>query len=520
MTHRLSIYTGLILSTFLVVTLSTGCKSSKNDHDAPPPLVEKPDSKLVKPPTPIEVDNLTATVTSANEVLLTWDAPKKVTADVFEVALCRGHERVEDCSDTELESFDAYKNSLELTNLGPGTLNSFRVTIFSCTNPDDHYEEYISKGVWTTAVLPTWEDKDFQFWCNFPNKSKGLTLTIETILKAMVASTCSEAISEIPGGQISFDGLSYSRNGLFPIDLIPLAYFPNITTLDIDFSQIENLEPLSKLVNLKSLSLAGNLIKDIEPILGLTSLETLDLKMNDSLKDLSEISNLKNLTTLDLSNLSLYYVPDLSGLSKLENLMIDKLLIYDEVSIDEVVKVTFVTDLKWLKGLSNLKTLSAEENLWGWDLTGISQAPALETLRLSRSLVVNLAALKELKNLVHLHLTMTQTKDLSPLASLSHLESLYLEANEISDLSSLPNLPTLYEIDLSNNKIVDVSPLVKIKNLHEIILENNLVEDVSSLLPLEKEPHSFYIDLIGNPIVRTGVCPFENKEICLFSRSN
>jgi len=517
MKRRLSIYAGLLLSTFLVVVLSAGCKSSKKNDDSPPPTNELPDSKLKNPPIPIEVENLTATVTSANEVLLTWNTPKEVTSELFKVALCRGHEHVEDCSEDELEIFDAFKNSYELTNLGPGTLNSFKITIFSCPNSDG----CVSRGRWTSAILPTWEDKDFQFWCNFPNKSRGLALTVEAILKSMVASNCLEALTEIPGGHISLNDLSYSRDGIFPVDLVPLAYFPDITDLSIDFSQIENLEPLRKLVNLKSLSLAGNLVKDVEPILGLASLESLDLSMNDHLKDLSHISNLTNLKELRLHHLSLSYEPDFSGLSQLENLTIDGLTIYDNVSSEQEIKVSFVTHLKWLKGLSNLTVLSAQNSLWGWDLTGIEYVSTLETLELDESPLANRDQLKYLPKLTHLDMNKTGTADLGFISNLNaKLNSLELGSNEISNLAPLQNLSHLSEIDLSNNKIIDVSPLVKNKELRYINLENNLVEDASSLLPLEQEDHTLDLDiiLIGNPIVRTGVCPFNNKEICHFSK--
>jgi internalin A len=119
------------------------------------------------------------------------------------------------------------------------------------------------------------------------------------------------------------------------------AKLQQLTTLDLNWSQISNIEPLAAFTNLKDLNLERNDISDIKPLANLTNLTELNLRINNvsnikplhKLKFLSKLSlgfnqisnvtplaKLTNLTYLDISNNQIINIKSLSSLTKLTEL--------------------------------------------------------------------------------------------------------------------------------------------------------------------------------------------------------
>ena len=110
-----------------------------------------------------------------------------------------------------------------------------------------------------------------------------------------------------------------------------------------------------------------------------------------------------------------------------------------------------ITDITPLRGLTNLKALSLQNN------------------RIS-----DLTPLAGLTNLIELQLYGNQISDLTPLAELKNLEMLFLSRNQIIDVTPLAQLKKLEELSLGKNPIIAVTPLAGLTNLTNLSLDGNI----------------------------------------------
>lgn len=116
---------------------------------------------------------------------------------------------------------------------------------------------------------------------------------------------------------------------------------------------------------------------------------------------------------------------------------------------------------------TNLKELFLGEGSFD-DLSPISGATQLESLRASINQVSDLKPLSKLKKLDRLDLGRTQVKDLGPLSELTALTELSLDGTQVEDLSPLAKLTQLETLSVKGTKVKDLSPLDGLKKLKSV----------------------------------------------------
>ena len=223
----------------------------------------------------------------------------------------------------------------------------------------------------------------------------------------------------------------------------------SLREFDATFASISDLEGLQYAVNLSVLELNDNDIDELSPIKSLTNLTFLDLNRN-AIRNLSPLENLTGLTSLRLVDNTISDITPLENLTGLVNLGLGG---------------NDISDITPLENLTNLRTLSLSGNAID-DFTPLASLTTLRGLSLNAS----------------------NFSDLTPLENLTDLFELFLNANNISDLTPLGNLTNLSEVELANNSISDISALVDTGGFDgdSIDLRNNplspqALEDIETL---------------------------------------
>lgn len=180
----------------------------------------------------------------------------------------------------------------------------------------------------------------------------------------------------------------------------------------------------------------------------LTSLLTLNIRYSD-VNNISALSNLKSLTNLDLSDTR---VTDISALSNLKFLTDLKL---------NGTKVSDIRVLSNLKSLTNLKLRGTQIS----DIRVLSHLKSLANLELSDTKVSDIRVLSDLKSLTNLELSGTKVSDISALSGLKNLKSLDLSGIVIKDLSVLSRMFALKRINLQNSKTTSIPESLLYLNL-------------------------------------------------------
>ena len=202
-----------------------------------------------------------------------------------------------------------------------------------------------------------------------------------------------------------------------PLGNIYTSDLVQITSLNLQGSEVSNIQDLSALTNLKYLNLSINKISDISPLSKLTDLKTLNLFCNN-VSDISPLSSLTDLMKLDLFG----------------------------NNISDITPISNLTNLMWLS--------------LGYN-----------------TMISDISALSNLTELTRLYLSFNDICDISPLSNLTGLIELYLSHNSISDISPLSNLTGLMELCLSHNNIRDINLLSDLTNVTELYLDNNNIFD-------------------------------------------
>jgi internalin A len=117
--------------------------------------------------------------------------------------------------------------------------------------------------------------------------------------------------------------------------------------------------------------------------------------------------------------------------------------------------------------MTGLKELFLGEGTFD-DLSPISGATQLESLRASINQVSDLSPLSKLKKLDRLDLGRTQVKDIAPLSELTALTELQLDGTQVEDIKPLAKLTQLEVLSLKGTKVKDLSPLDGLKKLKSL----------------------------------------------------
>ena len=178
----------------------------------------------------------------------------------------------------------------------------------------------------------------------------------------------------------------------------------NLTSLNADKRQIEDLTGLEHAHNLRHLYLQENAISDISALSRLTQLTVLLLASNN-ISDISPLAELKQLTDLHLADNNISDISALTELKQLTNLH----LWWNNIS-----------DISALAGLKNLTRL----NIGGNNIRDIS-------------------VLAEVEQLTYLQIWNNDISDISPLIELKKPTALYIKQNPLSYASIHTHIPVI-----------------------------------------------------------------------------
>lgn len=305
----------------------------------------------------------------------------------------------------------------------------------------------------------------------------------------------------------------------------------DVTYLDLNGLNIEQLPDLSDFHALKGILLQNNPISDISSLDGDKRIVALNIS-NTNVKVLPDLPELRELlasnaalvdiSTLSkhidkLGNIQLLETPDIdyAPLAKAANLF----WIYvgnSGMPLDDVVyqllrqnakleRVGLIADefndLTALAEKSSLEQVSLHAQkgaLSAETLTAISNLGLLNKLVLENCGISSLTFLEHLTNLTTLNLSGNEIRDLAPLAGLP-LTSFSAQRNEITDVTALASIPTLKVLILDNNKIADIEPLYALQELIGLLLTNNIITDISELGKLKNLTH---LHLSNNPLAQ------------------
>ncbi len=146
-----------------------------------------------------------------------------------------------------------------------------------------------------------------------------------------------------------FAGTICGKNAGLTFDALdrddPLARLKNLTTLDLNSTQVSELEPLRGLTKLEWLNLDNTQVSELEPLRALTKLTMLGLN-NTQVSELKPLMELTELMVLILADTQVRELEPLRVLTKLRTLLLIR---------------TQVSELEPLRGLTELRTLFLSE---------------------------------------------------------------------------------------------------------------------------------------------------------------
>jgi hypothetical protein len=200
-------------------------------------------------------------------------------------------------------------------------------------------------------------------------------------------------------------------------DITSLNACPDLEEISFSSNEIIDFTPLFNLKNLKGLTLLNTVIPDDQE-LGIRELKNLESFVFSSYKSgfkCSVISELYELRKLAIDTETGLDFDSLSGLTKLESLSLggDNNSVEDAKFLEnmknlEYLSVHGVSDLKYIGGLTALKSLSFDPLGYPTDITPIENLINLETLYLSKVSVESFDPIYKLPKLRKLTLFMSR----------------------------------------------------------------------------------------------------------------
>lgn len=203
-------------------------------------------------------------------------------------------------------------------------------------------------------------------------------------------------------------------NGLEAVsELDGISAFSNLEELYIPHHNISDISELADMKSLRILNLEENKIKNLTPLKGLDELEWIDLNDN---RNIDSIEPLIALTKVEMLDLRMNHISDISGISGMVSL---RKLYLSRNQIEDISPVV---------GLRNLTYLSFDGNSVS-DISCLGSLTGLHTLTMNSNRITDISALSSLQELKHLEIAGN---------------------DDISDYSPLDQLPASCEIETSN----------------------------------------------------------------------
>lgn len=266
---------------------------------------------------------------------------------------------------------------------------------------------------------------------------------------------------------------------LKPTSDIYLSDLYKITSLNLDYRDIESLEDIVHFKNLKWLSCQSNQISDISYLKELPDLQALYLN-NNKIKEIDSLKELKKLKELSLWSNDISDISPLSGLTEIKTLYLGSNKIKDISSLEKMINLEYldlsyndISDISGLKGLKKLTYLMLNDNKIS-DISPLTGLKALKNLNLDNNSISDLSGIEDLINLESLHMSNNNISDVTKLAGLTNLMYLYLNDNKIQDIGVLSNLKNLRSLEVRNNKIKDISNLRGLPHLGSLDMSGNI----------------------------------------------
>lgn len=193
-------------------------------------------------------------------------------------------------------------------------------------------------------------------------------------------------------------------------NLDPLSELPELTSVNVSHTLIEDLTPLRSLNKLENLNISGCPVRNLGPMRYASGLRELDASYT-MISNMGVLGNLRNLESINLSYAPVDTLKNLSGLSRLKTLNLAG---------------TKIQRIDSLASLNHLVSLDlARDNLQSFDV--LDSLTSLQNLDLDTTNIVDLTPLQHLTSLSVLHINSTKVKDLSPLAGLKNLKYIYCD---------------------------------------------------------------------------------------------
>ena len=267
----------------------------------------------------------------------------------------------------------------------------------------------------------------------------------------------------------------------------PLADFPQLTFLSLeDNSSLKDYEFLSALSGLQSLKLDKSTSQPDPDLSALSRLEELDVSGLISVAPLGRLTNLK---TLSIHGCNIDEIRSISSLTKLSRLACYSVWTYS----------TPLKDVRFLDGMTGLKYLDlcGASDGSGWsgygrkteiygDISHALNHAGLEELYLNDSMFeIDFGQLQENPSLRKLQLKNVSLK-----------KNFHVESN-LGMTDIWYDDVTMEELDLDGNQLTNIQFASDLKKLTRLSLNNNYVTD---LAPLNQVEGLKYLDIRQNPV--------------------
>ncbi len=327
-------------------------------------------------------------------------------------------------------------------------------------------------------------------------------------------------------------------------DYSALSVLTGLEKLDLKSEAIREVSFLKPLTSLTELSLKETEAISMEPLADFPQLTFLSLEDNSSLKDYEFLSALSGLQSLKLDKSTSQPDPDLSALSRLEELDVSglisvaplgrltnlKTLSIHGCNIDEIRSISSLTklsrlacysvwtystplkDVRFLDGMTGLKYLDlcGASDGSGWsgygrkteiygDISHALNHAGLEELYLNDSMFeIDFGQLQENPSLRKLQLkNVSLKKNFHVESNLGMTDIWYDDVTMDEHTGFLKLYPNLEELDLDGNQLTNIQFASDLKKLTRLSLNNNYVTD---LAPLNQVEGLKYLDIRQNPV--------------------
>lgn len=261
-----------------------------------------------------------------------------------------------------------------------------------------------------------------------------------------------------------------------PLNKLNLNLLPNIESLGLGYTKINDITPIFKLKKLKGLYIPKTGIKNYDFLKKLPNLETLDFSQND-INDISFLKNVPNLKVVAGVGNSIQDISPIEELKKLEGINLDYNSIENITALSKLPQLKMVS-LEYNK-LTNVGSLNANKHL---TTLYLSNNPYLEISTLSSTSLNDL----KIKN--------SNIYDLSFLKKLPNLEALDVDHNKIRTLKFVGDSTKLEVLSASYNNISTLDGIEYAKNLNKLILNHNQVTS----LQIPSESNIAHLELQNN----------------------